>query len=211
MVFTLSKEKFTFPDPSFADADGLLAIGGDLQPLRLLNAYQKGIFPWFEDDDLICWYSPHERFVLDPNQLHLSKSMRKFIGKTKLKVTFDYAFKRVIQQCAKQFRQGQGGTWITEGMQEAYTTLHILGHAHSVEVWEDQTLVGGLYGVAVGSVFCGESMFSRQNNASKLALYALCESKKYNLIDCQLPTEHLTSLGAKCISRAAFQKHLHAF
>lgn len=208
MIFRLD-ERLLFPDPELAEPDGLLAVGGDLSAKRLLLAYSHGIFPWYSDDEPILWYSPHERFVLYPDQLKISKSMRQILRSGKFRVTFDTCFERVIQNCSAAFRKDQDGTWITNEMVTAYTNLHLLGYAHSVEVWEDDELVGGLYGIQAGRVFCGESMFSHVSNASKTALIHLCQTGKYDLIDCQVHTPHLESLGAGMISRAAYVQMLH--
>ncbi len=203
MIFRLD-ERLIFPDPALAEPDGLLAIEGDLSAERLVLAYQNGIFPWYSEDEPILWFSPHERFVLYPNELRISKSMKQVIRSDKFRVTFDRNFAAVITACADAKREGQDGTWITADMQQAYINLHELGVAHSVEVWLNDELVGGLYGVEVNRVFCGESMFSKVSNASKLALIALCQTNRYDLIDCQVHTEHLASLGAKMISREEY-------
>ena len=203
MIFRLDK-RIVFPDPSLAEEDGLLAVGGDLSTNRLLLAYQHGIFPWYNDDTPILWYSPHERFVLFPDKLKISKSMRQILRSNRFRVTYDQNFAEVINACSTVDRKGQGGTWITPDMKEAYIRLHREGHAHSVEVWQDAELVGGLYGVQVGDVFCGESMFSKVSNASKVALISLLNTNNYKLIDCQLYTEHLESMGAKMISREEY-------
>lgn len=208
MIFQLDDE-LIFPNPSLADEDGLLALGGDLSANRLLLAYQNGIFPWYNDDTPILWYSPHERFVLFPEEIKISKSMRQVINSQKFKITFNTAFKEVIQACAEMKREGQDGTWITQNMQQAYIQLYQLGFAHSVEVWLNQELVGGLYGVLVNRVFCGESMFSKQSNASKLALIWLCQNANIHLIDYQIYSEHLEKLGAKLISRDEFMEYLN--
>jgi len=208
MIFQLDAHSFSFPDPALAEPDGLLAIGGDLRPARLMKAYRQGIFPWYNDDTPILWYSPHERFVLRPDKLKISKSMRQVLRSGQFDVTFDQAFAEVIAACATQARPGQDGTWITQDMQRAYKELHALGHAHSVEVWLAGELVGGLYGVTVGSVFCGESMFSKEANASKVALASLCQSGRYSLVDCQVYTDHLASLGAIMISRNEYMEEL---
>lgn len=208
MVFELDPDDLRFPPPELAEPDGLLAIGGDLRPERLLAAYGQGIFPWYSDDTPILWYAPHERFVLFPNELKLHKSLRQVIRSGRFTVTRDHAFAQVIAACATQPRPGQTGTWITDGMQQAYNTLHGLGHAHSVEVWHDSLLAGGLYGVAVGRVFCGESMFSKEANASKVALASLCLSNSYHMVDCQVHTDHLASLGARMIPREAYIAYL---
>lgn len=203
MIFRLDK-RIIFPDPSLAEDDGLLAVGGDLSVERLLLAYQNGIFPWYSDDTPILWYSPHERFVLFPDELKISKSMRQVLRSGRFRITEDVAFERVIEACSETYRPGQDGTWITNEMKEAYMGLHRSGYAHSVEVEEDEALVGGLYGVKVGKVFCGESMFSRASNASKVALIHLCQTGKYELIDCQVHTEHLESMGARMIGREEY-------
>lgn len=207
MIFQLDDE-LIFPNPSLAEEDGLLAIGGDLSSERLILAYKNGIFPWFNEETPILWYSPHERFVLFPEEVKISKSMRQVINSQKFKITFDTAFKEVIRACAEMKREGQDGTWITQDMQQAYIQLHELGFAHSIEVWQNKELVGGLYGVLVNRVFCGESMFSKQSNTSKLALIWLCQNANIKLIDCQIYSEHLEKLGAKLISRAEFMDYL---
>lgn len=209
MIFRLDN-RLLFPDPSLAEEDGLLAVGGDLSTRRLLLAYQNGIFPWYNDDTPILWYSPHERFVIFPNEIKISKSMRQVLRSGRFTVTMDSDFKSVIEACAAAPREGQDGTWIIKDMQRAYIRLHKAGHAHSVEVWEKGQLAGGLYGVAVGNVFCGESMFSRVSNASKTALIWLCQNGGYEMIDCQLPTEHLESMGGRLISRETYLEILHS-
>ena len=196
-----------FPSPEQASAEGIVAVGGDLQPERVMLAYRKGIFPWFESDDFLLWWSPDPRMVLFPDRLKVSKSMRTVLRKKQFEVTFNKAFDQVVEACAKVKRFGQNGTWITPGLMEVYSSLHTQGHAHSVEVWEEGSLVGGLYGIDLGTVFCGESMFSKSSNASKVALiYLVKELKKnkYELIDCQVPTQHLASMGAEPISRTEF-------
>lgn len=203
MIFRLD-ERLIFPKPDLAEPDGLLAVGGDLSTERLLLAYQNGIFPWYSDDTPILWYSPHERFVLFPDELKVSKSMRQVLRSGKLRVTVDTCFTDVITACSTAPREGQDGTWIVPDMIAAYNRLHLEGYAHSVEVWQDDKLVGGLYGVHVGDVFCGESMFSRVSNASKTALIYLCNTGLYKLIDCQVHTGHLESLGARMISREQY-------
>lgn len=203
MIFRLD-ERLVFPDPALAEPDGLLAVGGDLSVDRLLLAYQNGIFPWYSEDEPILWFSPHERFVLFPAQLKISKSTRRVVNSGRFRVTMDNCFTAVVEACSAVPREGQDGTWITADMKAAYAKLHQAGHAHSIEVWEDDTLVGGLYGVAVGDVFCGESMFSRTSNASKTALIWICNNSRYQLIDCQVHTEHLESMGAAMISREEY-------
>jgi leucyl/phenylalanyl-tRNA--protein transferase len=208
MIFRLN-ERLAFPDPALAEADGLLAVGGNLSLDRLLLAYRNGIFPWYSDDTPILWYSPHERFVLFPNEFAKSKSLRQVLRSGKFRVTTDQAFEAVISACSSVPRPGQDGTWITVDMKAAYVNLHRNGYAHSVEVWEGDTLVGGLYGVEVGHVFCGESMFSLVSNASKVALAQLCFAG-YILIDCQVYTAHLSSLGARMISQEDYLKVLNS-
>lgn len=202
-------ENSKFPDVSLATEDGLLAFGGDLSTKRLLTAYQKGIFPWFNEDETILWWSPDPRFVLFPSELKVSKSMRQFMRKCNYEVTVNKDFKRVIVECAKAKREGQAGTWITESMLEAYVKLYEMGYAKSVEVWNNDVLVGGLYGVDLGNkVFCGESMFAKESNASKTGFITFIQNSDYKLIDCQVYTSHLESLGAKDISRDAFLEYL---
>ena len=196
-----------FPSPEQASAEGIVAVGGDLQPERVMLAYRKGIFPWFESDDFLLWWSPDPRMVLFPDRLKISKSMRTVLRKKQFEVTFNKAFDQVVEACAKVKRFGQNGTWITPGLMEVYSTLHTQGYAHSVEVWEEGSLVGGLYGIDLGTIFCGESMFSKSSNASKVALIFLVKElkkNKYELIDCQVPTQHLASMGAEPISRTKF-------
>ena len=204
MYFLNQNEEF--PDVSKASKEGLLAIGGDLTVERLLSAYKKGIFPWFEEDEPILWWSPDPRFVLFPEDLKVSKSMTQFLRNCNYKVTVNKAFNEVMMACAKVKRDGQESTWITNGMIEAYSKLHKLGYAKSVEVWnEDHRLVGGLYGVDLGNkVFCGESMFSKESNASKAGFITFIQNSNYKLIDCQVYTNHLKSLGAKEIPRKDF-------
>jgi len=202
-------EQLVFPHPSLADDDGLLAIGGDLSTDRLLLAYQHGIFPWFSDDTPILWYAPHQRFVLDPKKLKISKSMRQFIRKSKFTVRENQNFEQVIKYCADSLRKDQDGTWITNDMQKAYSTLHKLGVAHSIETYDEHgDLVGGLYGIKIGNVFCGESMFAKKSNASKLAFIYLCQKESIELIDCQVHTAHLASLGAEFIDGEAYYQIL---
>jgi len=200
-----------FPDVETANKDGLLAVGGDLSPERLLYAYQNGIFPWFNEDSLILWWSPDPRMVLYPENLKISKSMRKVIRDNAFRITKNNCFEQVITHCAKLVRKGQSGTWITPKMINAYKVLHEKGFAISYEVWQNDTLVGGLYGIDLGHVFCGESMFSLVSNASKFAFIHMvedCKEKQYRFIDCQLHTNHLESLGAEEIARKDFIKLL---
>ncbi|WP_406824990.1 leucyl/phenylalanyl-tRNA--protein transferase [Pedobacter sp. KACC 23697] len=209
MFFQLIDEHPGFPDPALAEEDGLLAIGGDLSTERLLIAYSNGIFPWFSEGEPILWYSPHKRCVIYPDKIKISKSMRKILKQEVFKITFNQAFAQVIQNCATTARNGQDGTWITNDMQNAYIKLHQQGYAHSVEVWLENKLVGGLYGLKVNRVFCGESMFSHVSNASKAALIFL-SNMTIDLIDCQLPNDHLMSLGAEMISRELYMEMLQA-
>jgi len=202
-------QKIEFPNVSEASTDGLLAIGGDLSVERILFAYKKGIFPWFQDEEPILWWSPDPRFVLFPQNLKVSKSMTQVLKKNQFKVTQNKAFKAVIENCALAKREGQHGTWITNSMAEAYIKLHKLGFAKSIEVWQNNELVGGLYGIDTGnSVFCGESMFAKVSNASKVGFIFLVQNFNYKLIDCQLHTKHLESLGAEHISRSEFLEFL---
>ena len=202
-------EKLWFPSVREATSEGLLAIGGDLSAERLLLAYKLGIFPWFEADEPILWWSPDPRFVLFPEKLKVSKSMKQVLRNSVYKVTVNKAFREVITECSMAKRNGQSGTWITEDMIEAYVKLHGLGYAKSVEVWQDDTLVGGLYGVDLNNgVFCGESMFSKVSNASKVGLITFLQQTGYKLIDCQVHTSHLESLGAEAIPRDFFLSFL---
>ncbi|MEE9362562.1 MAG: leucyl/phenylalanyl-tRNA--protein transferase [Cellulophaga sp.] len=200
--------KLEFPSVDQADEDGLLAIGGDLSPERLLIAYENGIFPWFTEDSSILWWSPDPRMVLQPSQIKISKSMRKELRGNKFQLTCNTQFEKVINLCGNIKRLGQEeGSWITSEMKEAYILLHKKGIAKSYEVWAEGELVGGLYGLDLGHVFCGESMFSKVSNASKFAFIKLAqelEEKNYSLIDCQMYTEHLESLGADEIPREEF-------
>ena len=210
-MFILSN-KISFPSVDRTNEYGLLAIGGDLSTERLKLAYTLGIFPWYSEGHPISWYSPDPRMVLFPNELKVSKSMRQIIRSKRFCITYNKSFENVISNCKTIDRslQDQEGTWITDKMQQAYIHLHQQGWAKSIEVWENNELVGGLYGVEVGSVFCGESMFSKVSNASKVALIALSENNNnpYNLIDCQIYNDHLASLGAREISRERFLAYL---
>lgn len=204
-------QKLIFPPVSNANPDGILAIGGDLSPERLLLAYKSGIFPWFEEDQPIIWWSPNPRMVLFLDDLVVSKSMRNLLNRNVFKVSFNQNFREVISNCQKIKRKGQNGTWITNEMTEAYCKLNELGIAKSVEVWQNDQLVGGLYGVDLGTVFCGESMFSLVSNASKIAFIALANQLKkenYKLLDCQVYNDHLASLGCVEIDRADFMRIL---
>ncbi|OED37711.1 leucyl/phenylalanyl-tRNA--protein transferase [Flavobacteriaceae bacterium (ex Bugula neritina AB1)] len=206
-------ETINFPPVSRADQDGLLAIGGDLSVPRLVNAYNNGIFPWYGKDQPILWFSPDPRMVLFPEDIRISKSMRQLIRKNHFEITINQDFESVIKNCASIPRPNQDDTWIVPEMQEAYLKLHKTGYAMSVEVWEDSILVGGLYGIWLDAkkIFCGESMFSKVSNASKygfIGLIKILKAKGVRLIDCQVHTDHLASLGAKEISRAEFMEFL---
>jgi len=204
----LSNDLALFPEVSQAltSPDGLLAIGGDLKPQRIINAYRQGIFPWFSAGEPLLWWSPSERATLTAGNVHISKSMKRFINKNNMTITVNHSFQSVIAACAKP-RKSQAETWISQEMINAYTKLHQLGFAHSIEVWYEEKLVGGLYGICVGKTFCGESMFSQMTNSSKLAFIAL--NQHFNaaggiLIDCQMQTDHLKSLGVQKCSRSTF-------
>ncbi|NMH27055.1 leucyl/phenylalanyl-tRNA--protein transferase [Flavobacterium silvaticum] len=205
-MYFLTKELY-FPDPRETDKHGLLAVGGDLSLERLMLAYRSGIFPWFNEDEPILWWSPLKRMVLFFDEVKISKSMKKVIRNGGFTVTFNRDFPAVISNCRKSDRKGQDGTWITHEMEAAYNSLHASGFAKSVEVWQDEKLVGGLYGIDLGHIFCGESMFSLVPNASKIAFFALAaklESEQYKLLDCQIHNPHLESLGCREISRGDF-------
>ncbi len=205
--------KLWFPNPNEADEDGLLAIGGDLSTERLLLGYHSGIFPWFDDAQPIMWWSPDPRMVLFPSNFKVSKSLQKTIHRNKFRVTFNTCFSDIIKNCSSIKRDGQAGTWITDEMLESYSELHQQGHVLSVEVWKGNELVGGLYGIDLPEkkVFCGESMFATVSDASKVGFYHLIEKLKsdnYKLIDCQMYTPHLESLGADEIPRKEFLNFL---
>ena len=204
----LDGDELWFPpvEQALNEPNGLLAFGGDLRPERLLLAYQNGIFPWYQDDQPILWWSPDPRGVIFPDQIHISRSMRKVLANDRFAVRMDTAFIDVMRGCAELTPQ-RNGTWITPAMQRAYYELHLLGHAHSIEIWDGDQLVGGLYGVAYGAVFFGESMFSRVPNASKVALIRLCQQLRqwgFAVIDCQLGSDHLETMGAQVIPRSEF-------
>ena len=211
-VFWLTEKELSFPDPELANEDGILAVGGDLSMERLLLAYQSGLFPWYNPEDPILWWSPDPRFVLFPEELKIAKSMRSYFNQRKFEVTFDKEFEQVMRACKEQYRKGQGGgTWISEDMVEAYCNLYEAGFAHSVEVWKGAELVGGLYGICLGKIFFGESMFSKVNNASKvgfITLVRILEDRGFELIDCQQETQHLKSLGGRSIKRSDFLKYI---
>jgi leucyl/phenylalanyl-tRNA---protein transferase len=201
-----------FPPVEQASPEGLLAVGGDLRPERLLEAYRHGIFPWYDDDQPILWWSPDPRTVLFPGKLHVSRSLKRSLQRGRFTLTFDRCFPEVMTQCAGPRPQyPDGGTWITEAMLKAYTDLHRLGYAHSVEAWQEGSLVGGLYGVALGGAFFAESMFTRVDDASKVALASLVRqlhSWHFHIIDCQQSSPHVMRLGAEEISRRSFVEHL---
>lgn len=208
-IYKLS-EDLVFPHPALADEDGLLAAFGDLSPERLLLAYSSGIFPWFSEDEPILWWSPDPRFVLHPKDIKVSHSMKKVLKKNTYNISFDKCFRKVISSCSNVRKES--GTWITDEMIDAYCKLHELGFAHSVEAWYENRLVGGLYGISIGKCFFGESMFSLMPNASKSAfitLSRLLEDKEFLMIDCQVYTEHLESLGAIRVARDEFLKTLN--
>lgn len=211
--FFLTEKTSSFPHPSLADEHGILAIGGDLSAERLLTAYRLGIFPWFNEGEPILWWSPDPRFVLFPEELKVSRSMRPYFNQKRFSVTLDQRFEEVMRHCGTSGKRGRaGGTWITEDMVEAYCRLHALGFAHSVEVWKDDVLVGGLYGLSLGKVFFGESMFALEANASKFGFITLVKTLTtfgFQLIDCQQETQHLGSLGARAIERETFLALLH--
>ena len=208
---TILTENIYFPAIESADQSGLLAIGGDLSPERLLLAYRSGIFPWYSEGDPICWWTPDPRFVLFPQELKVSKSMKQVIDRNKFVFTINQSFAEVISNCKNVSRNGQDGTWISDDMGAAYINLHQLGYAHSAEAWLGAELVGGLYGIRLGNIFFGESMFSHRSNASKFAFIKYVEQlqkENVQMIDCQLHTNHLESLGARMISRREFKKQL---
>ena len=209
-MFLLSNELY-FPPVTEADEEGILAIGGDLSTQRLILAYRNGIFPWYTDDEPIIWWCPNPRFVLFPDEIKISKSMRAVIKKQTYSFTINNCFNNVIKNCKTINREGQSGTWISEEVIDAYTNLHNLGYALSAETWKNNKLVGGLYGVKMGNIFFGESMFSLSPNASKFAFIQLVQHLKNDgvkLIDCQVYTTHLESLGAKMIDRNDFMRLL---
>jgi leucyl/phenylalanyl-tRNA--protein transferase len=193
-----------FPEYDCTSEEGVIALGGDLSAERLTHAYKNGIFPWFSDNDPIVWYCPFERMVLFPAEIKISKSMQKIINKNEFTITENTAFEAVIYNCKNIDRNDGFGTWITNDMEQAYINLHKKGIAKSIEVWFKDELVGGLYGVEINHIFCGESMFSKVSNASKLAFMHLAKNKNYKLIDCQIYNEHLASLGAREIDRSLF-------
>ncbi len=209
-MFLLNKD-LVFPPVEMADEEGLLAIGGDLGTERLLLAYQKGIFPWYNEGEPICWWSPDPRFVLYPAELKVSSSMKTILNNGKYCFTINRTFSEVVQNCKTITRKDQAGTWISPAVQKAYTLLHEKGFAHSAETWAGEKLAGGLYGIRLGNIFFGESMFSLEKNASKFAFINYVQQlqkENVQLIDCQVYTKHLESLGARMISRNLFSKIL---
>lgn len=212
-VSWLDTNDLSFPDSreALAEPNGLLAVGGDLRPERLLKAYSQGIFPWYSDDQPILWWSPSPRMILLPDELHLGRSLRKLANKRLFHIRVDSQFDRVISYCATAPREGTQGTWITEDMRAAYSALHRLGYAHCIEAWQDNQLVGGLYGIALGRVFFGESMFSLVSGASKIAFATMVRQLQawdFQLIDCQMFTHYLASFGAKEVERDEFERRL---
>lgn len=198
-------QAFPAPSQALVDPDGLLAVGGDLSPERLLSAYRQGIFPWFSQGEPIMWWSPSTRATIAPHQVHIGRTMKRVINQHKFEISVNLAFNQVIAACANE--RSNTGTWITDEMQQAYGELHRLGHAHSVEVWQHGQLVGGIYGIGLGKLFCGESMFHRVTNASKIAFIALCQHFEQHggaLIDAQIPNPHLTTLGVRSQPRVDF-------
>lgn len=211
-IHHLTSELF-FPPVYEAEPDGLVAIGGDLSPERLMLAYRSGIFPWFNEDEPIMWYSPNPRSVLFPEKLYVSGTMKSLLNQKKYEVRYNTDFRGVIGNCRQAPRVGQDGTWISQEMQDAYIALHELGKATSVEVWREDKLVGGLYGIDLGHIFCGESMFSLESNTSKVALITLLrdiEQKGGKLFDCQVHSSHIASMGAIEIPREEFVEYLEA-
>lgn len=209
-IYRLFEEPI-FPDPEEADPDGLLAVGGDLSPQRLLTAYANGIFPWYADDSPILWWSTNPRLILLPDEFHMPRSLKRVLNKGTFTFTLDTDFEGVINGCARSARPDQDGTWIVEEMVEAYTMLHELGYAHSVEAWQDGTLVGGCYGISLGSAFFGESMFFTVPDASKAAFAVLVKQLQkwdFTLVDCQQTTKHLLRFGAKEVQRFRYMDNL---
>lgn len=207
-LFRLSS-KVDFPPATLATSDGLLCIGGDLSTKRLIKAYENGIFPWFSENDPILWWSPDPRLVIFPGKIHIAKSLKKKINREPYTIKVDTAFEQTIKACAEPRNNKESGTWLVDEMISAYIKLHKEGYAHSIETWKDNTLVGGLYGISLGGSFFGESMFSFESDASKIALVALARylgEKKFDLIDCQVTTDHLLTMGATQIDRKHFLK-----
>lgn len=210
-IFWIDKKDFRFPDSRYAFPDGLLAVGGDLSTKRLIEAYSKGIFPWYNPEDPILWWTLDPRLVMFPDKIKISKSMRVYFNRSLYTCSFNQAFERVIRNCGEVLRKKQEGSWIHEDIVEAYCKLHKAGFAHSVEVWKEDELVGGLYGVAIGKIFFGESMFALLPNASKFGFISLVKKLQaldFMLIDCQQETDHLKSMGAEAIKRDDFEQFL---
>ncbi|AXH15733.1 leucyl/phenylalanyl-tRNA--protein transferase [Malaciobacter mytili LMG 24559] len=210
-IYSLTDDVYTFPNPRFACDEGILAYGGDLTPTRLISAYANGIFPWYNSDEPILWWSPNPRLIMELEEFKVSKSLLKVIKSNKFEIRFNTNFTQVMIECKNIYRPKQDGTWLQDELIDAYTTLHNLGYAHSFESYYNGELVGGGYGLSIGDMFCGESMFAKKSDASKVALYYLVQrlkEKGFSLLDCQTPTEHLQSLGAKCISRDDFLDRL---
>jgi len=213
-IFELDNEYVFFPPPYLAEDSGLLAIGGDLSTERLLKAYRMGIFPWFNPDEPILWWSPNPRFVLFPENIRITKNMRRALRNNKFQITFDQDFKGVIEACRDIYRPGQRGTWISDEIIDSYQQLFEMGFIHSVEVWQDDELVGGLYGGCLGKCFFGESMFARVSDASKAGFITLVrnlQEHNFELVDCQVYTKHLESMGAEMIPRESFTKTLNKY
>jgi leucyl/phenylalanyl-tRNA---protein transferase len=207
----LSENELYFPNPEYFDTPDVVAVGGDLLPKRLLLAYQLGIFPWYNEGEPILWWSPDPRLVLFPKDLVVAKSMRPYFNQQKFRVTYNIDFQGVMRHCMNNIREGQDGSWINEDMIQSYTVLHQNGYAHSVEVWEGSDMVGGLYGIAIGKVFFGESMFAKVSNASKFGFISFVKKLQdlgFLMIDCQQETRHLKSMGATVISRKQFYQIL---
>lgn len=210
-IFPLDDNVYSFPNPRFACDEGVLAYGGDLSPTRLITAYAHGIFPWYNSDEPILWWSPNPRLIMELDEFKISKSLQKTLNKNIFEIKFDENFTQTMIECKKIYRPTQDGTWLQDELIEAYTHLHELGYAHSFESYYNGELVGGGYGLAIGDMFCGESMFAKKSDASKVALYYLVQrlkEKGFSLLDCQVPTPHLESLGAKSISRDDFLERL---
>ncbi|MAD42079.1 MAG: leucyl/phenylalanyl-tRNA--protein transferase [Arcobacter sp.] len=206
-VYPLDKNSYIFPNPIYAEDKGLLAYGGDLNPSRIMTAYLNGIFPWYNESDPILWWSPNPRCVLNFEDFKISKSLQKVIDKNIFEIRFDTNFTQVMKECKNINRENQKGTWIQDELIEAYTKIHQMGFAHSFEAYYNGELVGGGYGINVGNIFCGESMFAKKTDASKVALYFLIQrlkEKGFSFIDCQIPTPHLLSLGARTMDRKEF-------
>lgn len=209
-VFRLPRE-VVFPDPSLAEPDGLLAVGGDLSPERLLQAYARGLFPWYSTGEPILWWCPDPRWILRPSELHVGRTLGRLLRRAPFRVTADTVFEEIVDRCARKRRPGQRGTWITKDMRAAYERLHALGWAHSIEAWDGERLAGGLYGVSLGGAFFGESMFADIPDASKVAFVSLARvlgTRGFGLIDCQVHTEHLERFGARALPRSEFLRLL---